>query len=109
MKNFMIVTSLAALSGMAAMGADLKAGQSAYDRECGDCHALNGAPIPSVAKAMKKQQITMRDMAGKEVQAQADATWKKMILEGTGKMKPIKMNEADITNVSAFMRAMKKK
>ena len=109
MKNFMILISLTALSGMAAMGADLKAGQAAYDKECSDCHALNGAPIPSVVKAMKKQQVTMRDLAGKEVQAQTDATWKKMILEGSGKMKPIKMNDADIANVSAFMRAMKKK
>ena len=110
MRNFIAVTAISALSAVAAFGVDLKAGQAAYDRECVDCHAMNGAPVASVAKAMKKQQIVMRSLASMDVQAQTDATWKKMILEGTGKMKPIKtMNAAEIENVSAFMRAMKKK
>ena len=110
MRTFLIVVAIAALSSAGALRADIKAGQVAYDKECVDCHQMNGAPVASVLKAMKKQGVTMRDLAGKDVQAQTDTTWKKMILEGTGKMKPIKtMSAADIENVSAFMRAMKKK
>ena len=109
MRKLMFVAAVAAFSTVAASGADAKAGQAAYDRECSDCHAMNGAPVASVLKAMKKQSVTMRDLAAREVQTQTDADWKKLILEGTGKMKPIKMSAPDIENVSAFMRTLKKK
>jgi len=106
----MTLLASAALSVAVACSADLKAGQAAYDRECADCHDATGAPVASVSKSMRKQQVTMRHLGSKEVQAQSDEAWKKMILEGTGKMKPIKtMSSADIDNVIAFMRSWKKK
>ena len=51
----------------------------------------------------------MRDLKAPTVQAKTDAEWKKMILEGTGKMKAVKaLSAADADNVVAFMRTLKK-
>jgi mono/diheme cytochrome c family protein len=110
MRSVLFVLTAAVLAGVAANAADVKAGQKAYEEECKGCHLMNGAAVSSVAKSMQKQGVTMRDLKAKEVQAQTDVEWKKMITEGTGKMKAIKtLSAADVDNVVAFMRTLKKK
>ena len=109
MRSFVTVLIGLVLSAAAASAADAKAGQTAYERECKDCHAMNGAPVASVSRAMQKQSVQMRDLKSAEVQAHNDEEWKKSIVEGVGKMKPVKLAGPELDNVLAFMRSLKKK
>ena len=110
MRHFAGVLSVLVLSAAAAAAADAKPGQAAYERECKDCHQMNGAPVSSVDKAMVKQGVHMRDLKAKEVQAQSDADWKKAIVEGSGKMKPVKgLSGPDVDGLLAYMHSLKKK
>jgi len=112
MRSLVAVLTVSVLSAATAWSADAdaKAGRTAYEKECRDCHAMNGAPVSSVAKAMRKQQVEMRSLASKEVQAQSDAEWRKMVIEGIGRMKPVKsLSGPGIDDVIAYMRGLKKK
>lgn len=107
--KILFLLAVAVLGSVSIPAADTKNGSAAYDRECKECHAMNGAPIASVARAMKKKQVVMRDLGSKEVQALKDAEWKKMVLEGTGKMQPVKtFKGAELDDVLAYMRTLKK-
>jgi mono/diheme cytochrome c family protein len=109
MRCFAGLFALLLITPMAASGADLKAGQKAYEEECKGCHLMNGAAAPTVAKKMKAKGVNMRDLKDKAVQAQTDAEWRKMIVEGIGKMEAVKaLGPADVNNVIAFMRTLKK-
>ncbi len=59
-----------------------------------------------MAKLLK---TTIPPLDSAEVQSKSDADLKKIITEGTGKMKPVKdLSDADIANVIAYVRAFKK-
>src|SRR2546426_430379 len=111
MKNIVLfLTVLIVLPAAALAAGDAKAGQAVYDRECKDCHAMNGAPVASVKKAMERQKVQMRDLKAAEVQRQSEDEWKKMITAGIGKMKPVPtVTAAEMDNLLAFMRSLKKK
>jgi mono/diheme cytochrome c family protein len=97
------------LGVVAAGAADVKAGQKSYEVECKDCHQMNGTAVASVAKAMQKKGVTMRDLKAKEVQSQTDEALKKAITEGSGKMQAVKtLSAPDADNVVAFVRTLKK-
>src|SRR5438067_12032879 len=106
MRTFVVFSVLIWSAARAAAGAgDAKA----YERECKDCHLMNGAPDKSVEKAMAKKGVKMRSLASKEIQAQSDADWKKEIVEGTGQMKPVKtLSPTEVDGVIAYMRSLKK-
>ena len=71
---------------------------------------MNGAPVSSVMRSMTKQGVTMRDLKADDVQVKTEDAWKKQILEGVGKMKPVKgLTPAEVDNVLAYMRSLKKK
>jgi mono/diheme cytochrome c family protein len=94
------------ITAACAFAADAKAGKAAYDRACKSCHGADGAANPAIAKAMK---VEMRDLGSKEVQAHSDAELNAIITDGKGKMKPTKtVTGADVDNVVAFMRTLKK-
>jgi mono/diheme cytochrome c family protein len=97
---------LIGVSAGAAMAADAKAGQAVFDKSCKSCHGADGTPNPAVAKMMK---VEMRDLRSPEVQAMSDADLKAIIVDGKGKMKPIKtVTGANADNVVAFVRSLKK-
>jgi cytochrome c1 len=50
----------------------------------------------------------MKHLGSKEVQAKKDADLKKDIVEGNGKMKPVKLTDEEAANVIAFLRTLKK-
>ena len=85
--------------------ASAKDGQAIYARSCVACHATDGAPKEPVAKLLK---VEMRHLGATEVQAKTDDVLKKEILQGTGKMKAIKLTDAEAANVIAFLRSLKK-
>jgi cytochrome c5 len=85
---------------------DVAAGRIVYEKKCRICHGDNGEGNPDVAKKLKAEQKTLWS---DEVQKKTDADFKKMFTEGIGKMKPPKnVSDADMDNVIAFVRTLKK-
>jgi mono/diheme cytochrome c family protein len=78
------------------------AGKALYAKSCAGCHGVAGEPKAALAKALK---VEMRHLGSKEVLAKADAELRKDVLEGVGKMKPVKgLSDQDVSNVIAYMR-----
>ena len=87
--------------------ADLKAGKASYDKSCATCHSADGAPKEAIAKMMK---VEIPHLGSAEVQAKSDADLHKAVMEGVGKMKPVKsLDHKDVANVIAYVRTFAKK
>ncbi|HUA17171.1 MAG TPA: cytochrome c [Bryobacteraceae bacterium] len=97
-----VLCAVAASSAMA-WGADAAAGKSVYAAKCRACHGANGEGNPAIAKMMKVELKPLSEAAG-----MSDADLKKIITEGTGKMKPVAVSGADLDNVVAFVKSLKK-
>ena len=81
---------------------DAAAGKALYAKSCAGCHGVAGEPKAALAKALK---VEMRHLGAKEVLAKADAELRKDVLEGFGKMKPVKgLSDPDVNNVITYMR-----
>jgi mono/diheme cytochrome c family protein len=81
---------------------DATAGKALYTKSCAGCHGVAGEPKAALAKAL---QVEMRRLGSKEVLAKTDAELRKDVLEGFGKMKPLKgLNDQDVKNVIAYLR-----
>ncbi len=98
-----VVTVLAIIPALAA---DAEAGHAIYTRKCKTCHGAEGEGNPGMAKVLKTE---IRALGSPEVQAASDADLAKIVKEGKGKMKPASgVTDADIENVVAFVRTLKK-
>ena len=87
--------------------ADAAAGKETYTRKCASCHGADGAGKDAIAKMMK---VELRHLGSKEVQAKSDADLHKVIVDGGGKMKPVKDLDAKaVDDVVAFLRTLKQK
>ncbi|MCZ2150323.1 MAG: cytochrome c [Bryobacterales bacterium] len=85
--------------GGAAEGKDL------FAKRCKACHGPEGQGNPGMAKMLK---VTFVHLGSKEVQSKSDADLKKIITEGTGKMKPVTgLSAAQVSDVIAFVRTLK--
>jgi mono/diheme cytochrome c family protein len=104
MKTLTIATlSLIASVGLAYAGA--AEGKEVYTAKCQPCHGANGEGKPAIAKMFS---VTQKHLASKEVQAKSDADIKKIILEGTGKMKPVTgVTAKQADDVVAYVRTLK--
>lgn len=99
----LVVTAIAVAPALAA---DATAGHAAYDKKCKMCHGANGEGNAGMAKALN---TTIQPLASEEVQKMGDADIKKVITQGKGKMKPpTGLSDADVDNVIAFVRTLKK-
>jgi len=67
-------------------------------------HGADGAGVPAIAKTLN---VTLKPLGSKEVQAKSDADLKKDTTAGTGKMKPVKLTDAEASDVVAFLRTLK--
>jgi len=111
-KNSLAVSGLIAFFGVAlaipAAGAgDASAGKTVYSNKCMICHGADGEGATGYAKAMGLEPARL---SSDRVQKKTDAELKKIILEGSGKMKPLKgLSEIDIDNVIAYVRNFRKK
>lgn len=85
----------------AAMGA----GADTYAARCRSCHGAAGEGNATLARALKAE---IRPLGSPEVQARKDDELKKIIAEGTGKMRPVAgLAAADVDAVVAHIRTFK--
>jgi mono/diheme cytochrome c family protein len=102
-----IVTLAAGIMIQPARAGDAKAGKMVYEHKCQMCHAPDGNGNPGMGAALHVKFIPL---GSEEVQKMSDADLKKVITEGKGKMPAVKgLSDADISNVIAFVRTLKKK
>ena len=90
---------IALLVATGAWAADATAGKAVYDAKCKTCHGPDGAGNAAIAKMMK---VELKPLAA------TTADVKKVIVEGQGKMKPVAITGADVDNVAAYVKSMKK-
>ena len=80
--------------------------QAAYLKGCKACHGAQGEGNPAIAKMLN---VTLPNLASKEIQAKSVADIKKVALEGKGKMKPVKtLSPAEVDAAVAFVRTLGK-
>jgi mono/diheme cytochrome c family protein len=99
-----VVFGLGSLQGVA-MAADAEAGKAIYAAKCRICHGPDGQGNPNMAKALKTE---IKPLTDPEVQGMSEADIKKIVMEGKGKMKPVAVMGADLDNVAAYVKSMKK-
>jgi mono/diheme cytochrome c family protein len=99
------VLSVASLFHGAAWAADATAGKAIFAAKCRTCHGADGQGNPAMAKALNAE---MKPLGSDDVQKKSDADLKANITMGVGKMKPVSVAGADLDNVVAFTRTLKK-
>lgn len=96
-----------ALLVTSASAADAGAGKDIYLKKCKACHAEDGHGNEGMAKVLK---TTITPLESDEVQGKSDADLKMVITQGKGKMKPVAgLSDAEVANVIAYVRTLKKK
>ena len=89
------------------MAGDAAAGKDLFAKKCASCHGPNGEGKETVAKLFN---VELKPLASKEVQAKTDADLKKVSIEGSGKMKPVKdLDSKSADDIVAFVRSLAKK
>ncbi len=107
-KGFVGVAVIAgALLVTSAWAADAGAGKDIYLKKCKACHAEDGHGNEGMAKVLK---TTITPLDSDAVQGKSDADLKMVITQGKGKMKPVTgLSDAEVDNVIAYVRTLKKK
>lgn len=106
MKLIVITLALTVLAAGVSLAADAKAGEAVYSKSCKSCHGADGSGNPAIAKMMK---VDLRDLKSAEVQSKSDADLKKVVTDGTGKMKPVAaVTGSSVDDVVAYLRSLKK-
>lgn len=91
---------LTALWPTGAWAADAAAGKAVYTAKCRACHGTDGNGNPNMAKVMK---VEMKPLS------ETSADVKKVVMDGTGKMRPVGgLAGADLDNVVAYVHSLKK-
>lgn len=100
----LVLCGFASLYGTAS-AADAAAGKAVFGTKCKTCHGAEGQGNPGMAKVLKTE---IKPLTDPEVQGMSEADIKKIVTEGKGKMKPVAVTGADLDNVAAFVKTMKK-
>ena len=105
-KTAMQVVLLGCATMSLAFGAGSAAGGKAiFTKSCQGCHGANGQGNPTMAKMLKAE---MKPLGGAEVQGKSDDDLKKVITQGSGKMKPITgVAGKQVDDVIAYVRTLK--
>ena len=110
MKLVLSITCLAlAIPGariFAASTGNAQAGKVVFAATCKTCHGAEGQGNPAIAKALK---VTIPALSDKAIQGKSDDELKKVVGEGTGKMKPVPgLSAKQVVDVVAFVRSLAK-
>ena len=101
----LVLLTVVALSPTLSFAADADAGKAVYLKRCKTCHGAEGQGNPGMAKVLK---VEIKHLGSEHVQAKTDDDLTKAILEGFGKMKPVKrLSDEDVDNIIAFVRTIK--
>lgn len=101
MKTFLIISAFAIALPIALGAADP---QASYQKGCKACHGPQGEGNPAIAKMLN---VTLPNLRSKEIQAKSNADLKKVLVEGKGKMKPVKTLAGDELDAAiAFVRTL---
>ena len=100
----LIIAVALALPLAAISGGDAAKGKALFGSKCAMCHGAGGEGKPAMDKALK---VEFKHLGAKDTQSKKDAELKKDLLEGTGKMKPVKLTDEEAANVIAFLRTLK--
>jgi mono/diheme cytochrome c family protein len=102
--GFILAAALVSSPSLMAQG-DAATGKALYAKSCAGCHGVAGEPKAALAKALK---VEMRHLGSKEVLAKSDAELRANVLDGIGKMQPVKgLSDQDLTNLLAYVRSRK--
>jgi mono/diheme cytochrome c family protein len=105
MRNLLVPLALLAIFATSAFAADAAAGKAVYDRACKTCHGADGKANPAIAKAMN---VEIKDLKSPEVQSMSDADLKKIVMNGKGKMPPVKtVTGTQLDNLVAYVKNLK--
>ncbi len=88
---------------LAVGGGDAAKGKPVFTSKCATCHGAAGEGKDAIAKMFK---VEMRHLGSKEAQARPDAELRKIITEGNGKMKPVKLSDEEAADVVAYLRTL---
>lgn len=102
--KFFLTTTILALAVTGSAFADAAAGKAVYATKCKTCHGANGEGNPAIAKM---KNVTMKPLASAAVKALSDAALTKDITTGVGKMPAVKIADADVKDVIAYVRSLK--
>jgi len=109
-RSWVVALVLGGLFGAAlylSAGEDATAGKTVYDKKCAMCHGKAGEGNPGMAKMLK---VELHPLGSKPTQARSDADWRKIIAEGSGKMKAVAgLSEAQVADVIAYCRTLAQK
>lgn len=83
---------------------DTGEGKKVFER-CAICHGANGEGNEAMAKAYG---VEIPPLYSEKVQSQEDASLRKVIVEGKGKMTPVKLTDQQVTDLIAYLRSLKK-
>ena len=101
-----ILVLVLAIPLLVTAGGDAAKGKAVYTGKCATCHGPAGEGKEAIAKMFK---VELRHLGSREVQAKKDAELAKVISDGTGKMKPVKLTDTEAADVIAFIRSLAKK
>ena len=89
------------------IAADTAAGKDLYGKKCASCHGASGEGKEAIAKMFN---VEMKPLTSKDVLSKTDADLKKILLEGSGKMKAVKdLDAKGADDIVAYMRSLAKK
>ena len=89
------------------IAADTAAGKDLYGKKCASCHGASGEGKEAIAKMFN---VEMKPLTSKDVLSKTDADLKKVLLEGSGKMKAVKdLDAKSADDIVAYMRSLAKK
>lgn len=80
-------------------------GKAVYDKSCRGCHGPTGQGNPNMAKMLKAE---IKALGSADVQGKSDDDLKKVITQGSGKMKPIAgLSTKQVDDLVAYIRTLK--
>jgi mono/diheme cytochrome c family protein len=82
---------------------DAKKGKALFTNKCATCHGDKGEGKPTIEKVLS---VKMRPLSSKEVLSKSDEQLKKSILEGNGKMPPVKLTDSEAADILAYVHTL---